>query len=118
MPSNGLTWALSMMGLDLVEFLALVEIVFSDFRSGWASAGGGIVVLYFYIATASLLLQLVGVLLVTVGWYRLGGIVQIAASTPHIPKGEGLIGIIGGYQAYQYPVRVVAAQAAAEGKAE
>src|SRR5262245_10128362 len=106
MPSNGLTWALSMMGLDLVEFLALLEIVSSDLPGRWGSAATNFVVLYFYISTVSLLMQLLGVLLVAVGWYRLGGVVQIAASTPHIPKGEGLIGIIGGYQAYQYPVRL------------
>jgi MFS superfamily sulfate permease-like transporter len=100
--SKGLAWALSMLGLDLVELLVLSEIVFSDFhRNAWASTTGFIWP-YFYLSTASFVVQLVGVVLVAVGWFRLGGILQIVSSSIHVPKGEGVIGVIGGVQAYRY----------------
>jgi len=100
--SKGLAWALSMLGLDFVELLVLSEIVFSDFhRNAWASTTSFIWP-YFYLSTASFIVQLVGIVFVAVGWFRLGGVLQIISSSFHVPKGEGVIGVIGGVQAYRY----------------
>jgi hypothetical protein len=104
--SKGLVWALSMLGLDLVEFLVLLEVVFSDFQlNAWAS-DSSFIRPYFYLSTLSFVVQLLGVALVAVGWCRLGGILQIISSSVHVPKGEGVIGVIGGIQAYRYPARL------------
>ena len=108
--SKGLGWALSMLGLDLIELLVLLEIVFSDFhRNAWAS-NTSLIWPYFYLSTISFFVQLAGVVLVAVGWSRLGGVLQIVSSSFHVPKGEGVIGVIGGIQAYRYPARLAAEQ--------
>ncbi len=80
----------------------LIEVVNSDFTEDailedtfWA--------LYFYASISTCVLQLMGILLVKKNWFRLGGILQIAASSLHVLKLEGIIGIIGGLQAYNYP---------------
>jgi MFS superfamily sulfate permease-like transporter len=105
--SKGLAWAISMLGLDFVELLVLSEIVFSDFhRNAWASTTSFIWP-YFYLSTASFVVQLLGIVLVAVGWFRLGGILQIISSSFHVPKGEGVIGVIGGVQAYRYSPQAV-----------
>ena len=104
--SKGLAWALSMLGLDLVELLVLSEIVFSDFhRNAWASTTS-LILPYYYLSSISFVVQLAGVVLVAVGWFRLGGVLQIVSSSFHVPKGEGVIGVIGGLQAYRYPSKL------------
>ena len=113
MGSKGFAWALSMFGLDLVEFLALLEVMFLDSHRGPSFSGRGFIGIYFWISTVSLVLQLVGVLLVAKGFYRLGGVVQIVSSSIHVPKGEGVIGVIGGLKAYRYPQALAAQTAAA-----
>jgi len=105
--SKGLVWAISMLGLDFVELLALLEIMFSDLdRTVWASVSS-FLEFYFYLAVASFVVQLAGILLVAAGWCRLGGVLQIASSAFHVPKGEGIIGVIGGVKAYRYPSQLV-----------
>jgi hypothetical protein len=59
--------------------------------------------------------QIVGTVLVTKGRYREGGIIQIVSNVVHLPKGDGLIGLIGGIKAYKYP-EILAAQQAATAK--
>ena len=41
--------------------------------------------------------------LVHLHWYRTGGILQILSSSLHVPKGDGLVGMVGGVKAYRYP---------------
>ena len=114
--SKGLVWAIGMLGLDFVELCALLEIRFSDFdRATWPSVSS-FFRLYFYLSVSSFVVQLAGVVLVAVGWFRLGGILQIASSVFHVPKGEGIIGVIGGLKAYRYPTQAVQPQAAGEGR--
>ena len=105
MPSKGLAWALSMFGLDMVELLVLIEVVFFDLRRSPLPSASSLtfIQLYFLLAVLSCALQLVGVVFVATGWFRLGGALQIVASAFHVPKGEGIIGVIGGLQAYRYP---------------
>ena len=102
MPPKGYLWSIPMFVLMLVECLVLIEVVFSDFTEEsiledtfWA--------IYFYVSIFTCVLQLAGILLVKKNWFRTGGIVQIAASSLHVLKLEGLIGIMGGMQAYNYP---------------
>jgi len=100
--SRGLVWALSMLGLDVVEWIVLYEIVYVD-QASLTSEPGGFLYAYFIVATVCMVVQVVGVVLVAFGAYRLGGVLQIASSVVHVPKGEGLIGVIGGVKAYRYP---------------
>jgi hypothetical protein len=113
MASNGLAWALGMLGLDLVELLALMEVVFGEPHRNPAFKPNVIITIYFWVAVVSMLLQIIGTLLVTRGRYRAGGMVQIISNTVHLPKGDGLIGLIGGLKAYRYPEVLAAQQAAA-----
>ena len=52
------------------------------------------------------LLQLVGILLVAAGRYRVGGVLQIVASAVHALDLIGLVGVVGGIKAYRYPERL------------
>jgi len=89
-----------MLGLILFESLALTEIVFFD-RPSW-STGSSLVLAYFVICVATLFLQAAGMILVAVGRYRLGGVLQLIASSVHVLKAEGIIGVIGGIKACRY----------------
>lgn len=113
--SKGLAWAIGMLGLDFVELLALLEIMFFDYdRNHWASVSS-FFRLYFYLSASSFAVQLLGVALVPLGWFRLGGILQIVSSSFHVPKGEGIIGVIGGLQAYRYPSKMAEGRMAEPG---
>ena len=102
--SRGLSWALSMLGLDFLEWTALVHIVFVELEA--SHLHGSLIRLYFWVVTVSMLVQILGAALVYFGWYRLGGILQIVSSSIHVFKGEGIIGVVGGVKAYRYPSRV------------
>ncbi|HUG90418.1 MAG TPA: hypothetical protein VML55_06275 [Planctomycetaceae bacterium] len=110
--STGLKWAFTMFGLDLVEMLTLIQILFHDQpRSSLPDTWGWLEV-YFIICTVSFVMQFAGILVVQFGWYRTGGAIQIAACVPHLPKGEGLIGLIGGLKAWNFVTQIEAAPAA------
>ena len=100
--STGLKWAFTMFGLDLVEMLTLMEILFHDQPRSSLPQTWGWLEVYFIICAVSFLLQFAGILVVQLGWYRMGGAIQIAACIPHLPKGEGLIGLIGGLKAWNF----------------
>lgn len=105
--SRGLAWAVSMLGLDFLEWMALFHIVFIELDANHLS--GSLIRIYFWITSASLLVQTAGAVLVVFGWYRLGGILQIVSSSIHVFKGEGIIGVVGGVKAYRYPSRATQA---------
>ncbi|MHC4492054.1 MAG: hypothetical protein ACYTDU_10560 [Planctomycetota bacterium] len=94
-----------MLALIVVECLALTQVVFFDRPNTSWSTGSGLVGPYFVICAATLVLQLAGMTLVAAGRYRLGGVLQIVASSVHLVKAEGIIGIVGGIKAYRYPDR-------------
>jgi hypothetical protein len=101
-PSKGLVLAQIMFCLMATEVLVLIEIVFFDTVKAGDTRGIGLV-LYFWGAVITCLLQLIGIILVKKGWFRVGGVLQMIASAPHALKLEGLIGIMGGLDAYDYP---------------
>ncbi len=117
MASNGLGWALSMFGLDLVELLALLEVMFGDPHRNPALGENDVIFIYFLIAVVCFVLQTIGILLVVWGKYHSGGVLQIVSNVFHLPKGDGLIGVIGGIKAYQYAEALAAQQAAAANNA-
>jgi hypothetical protein len=100
--SNGFWWAMTMFGLMFIEALVLID-AFAREEERVAIMQNAILHTYVYVSLASVIVQLIGIILVEKRWYRLGGILQIAASTIHIWEVEGIIGIIGGLDAYHYP---------------
>jgi hypothetical protein len=54
------------------------------------------------VAIATWFGQLIGVVLVALGRYRTGGVMQICASALHVIELFGIIGILGGLRAYHY----------------
>jgi len=112
MVSKGLGWAISMLGLDLVELLALCEVVFGEPHRNPSFKPNVLIFVYFWIAVVSMLVQAIGTYLVTKGRYRAGGLLQIIGNSVQVPKGDGLIGLIGGILAYKYPDRIAAQQEA------
>ena len=104
-----------MLGLDFVEWIGLIHIIFIDLQKNHLT--GQLVKLYFWVVTVSLVVQLLGTLLAALGWYRVGGVLQIASSSIHVVKGEGLIGVIGGLKAYRYPSLLPQQAGAASGSA-
>lgn len=92
-----------MLLLDIVEGLVLIEIIFFDVPRAGFGFEFGVLEIYFAASMVSVLIQMAGIVLVMRGWYRVGAIFQIVSSSPHVIKGEGLIGIIGGIKAYKYP---------------
>ena len=97
--SNGLRWAYGMLLLEALELAVVGEVAFFDRTS---RGGFGAVELYFTLVAATLVGQVIGIVLVLKGRYRAGGTVQIVASAMHVLKGEGLIGVIGGMRARAY----------------
>lgn len=97
----GLGFASIMLGLEAAECLVLTEVVFFDRPRSGLSNGFDVIELYFFLVVATLVGQLVGILLVRAGRLRAGAIVQIASSLLHVPKGEGLIGVFGGLRALE-----------------
>ena len=102
-PSTGIGWAYVMLALIGIECIALIEIIWFDRSRNELSSGSSIVNLYFGVVLTSFLAQLSGILLVTRGMYRQGGVLQMVGSAVHLVKIEGLIGIVGGVRAYRYP---------------
>lgn len=100
--SNGLVWALISFALDLIEIVVLVEILFFDRPAFNGETGTGILHVYFAIMVAATVGQGSGVLLVTRGWYRLGGALQITSSAIQVFKIDGIIGVVGGVKAWRY----------------
>jgi hypothetical protein len=107
--SRGLPWAFVMLALELAECLVLIEVVFSDRPRSGLATGFGLVELYFLLVIATFLCQIAGIVLVTKGRPRLGGILQLVSSAPHVLKVEGLIGIVGGVKALDFARRERAA---------
>jgi len=92
--------------LDLVELVVLVEILFFDKAAFSASPDFGLLHWYFIVMVCATSAQGTGVLLVTRGWFRLGGGLQIVASAAQVFKIDGVIGIVGGVKAWRYPARM------------
>jgi hypothetical protein len=106
MPFNqaiGLRWAMASLFLDIIETLVLAEIIFFDsWRSGLGE-GWGLLEYYWVVMIGATIFQAIGIGLVTqLGWYRIGGVLQIIASTTQVIKVDGLIGVVGGMKAYRY----------------
>lgn len=97
--SRGLGWAYIMLALELVEWVVLTIILFYELPASTLPKDPGFLEFYFYLATGAMAFQLFGILLVHRWWNRTGGILQIFASLLHLPKGEGVIGIVGGWKA-------------------
>jgi hypothetical protein len=99
----GLPWAAVMLALQAAESLVLMEVIFHDRPRTGLDSGWGLLELYFAAIVSTVVVQSLGILLVWLGRYRAGGVLQIIASAPHVVKLEGLIGIVGGLLAYRYP---------------
>jgi len=82
-----------MLMLQLLELAALTEVVVARSAHNLALS------IYLAVVATTVALQIAGIALVLVGRYRLGGILQIAASAVHVLKLEGIIGIVGGLTA-------------------
>jgi len=91
-----------MLGLQVVEWLVLIQVLCFDLPRTGLPAGGGIVEGYFWACSIALLFQVMGILLVLRGRYRAGGLLQLASCLLHLPKGEGILGLIGGMKALRY----------------
>jgi len=91
-----------MLVLQVVECLVLIQVLLYDLPRMEVSAGGGIVELYFWACSVTVLLQVAGILLVLREHYRTGGVLQIASCVLHLPKGEGILGLMGGINAFRY----------------
>ena len=100
--SNGLVWALISFVLDLIEVVVLIEILLFDKPALGGDAGVGILHIYFGVMLAATIGQGLGVLLVTRGWYRAGGAMQIVSSAVQVFKIDGIIGVVGGVKAWRY----------------
>jgi len=115
-PTRGFYWAIPMSVLILVECVALKEAIFGDLqRMGldpWDSFAG----IYTIVVFVTFFVHLAGMLLVLAGWYRLGGALQILGSSVHVLKGEGIVGVIGGWKAWRYGGPVDPAAGATRGQ--
>ncbi len=97
-PPKGLNWAILMLIFMLVEIAVLLDIErqYVNATMELFFAGLGILAL----------LQFVGIALVTAGRYRVGGVLQVAASAVHALDLIGMIGVVGSIKAYRYPERL------------
>lgn len=93
-PSKGIGFAVAALIVMIVE-LAILADIDSEFRSET-------IVIFFTGLGVLCLLQVVGIVLVVRGFYRLGGIFQIVASLVHILDGFGILGVMGGVIAMRY----------------
>jgi len=100
--SNGLVWALISFVLDLIEVVVLIEILFFDKPALSGDNGTGLLHIYFAVMLAATIGQGLGVLLVTRGWYRSGGAMQVVSSAVQVFKVDGIIGVVGGVKAWRY----------------
>ncbi len=97
----GLGWAYTMLVLEIVEWVALLHIRVVDLPGGGLPTEAGFFEIYFALATFCLASQWLGVILVLLKWHRTGGALQILSCLLHVPKGEGLIGLVGGIKAFR-----------------
>lgn len=100
--STGLRWALAMLLLQIAEVLALTEVIFGDRPARGVHPQFGALEIYFGVVIVSVILQVAGIMLVRRARYRLGGALQIAASSVHLVKIEGFLGMVGGLRAWKY----------------
>lgn len=117
----GIRWALAMLFLQVAEVLGLSEAIFSDRLHSDLPHQFGMLEIYYVAVIVTVLLQVTGILLARQGRYRLGGALQIAASSLHLLKIEGLIGMIGGLRAWKHQgpaPEEVASGASRTGRAE
>lgn len=98
----GIRWALAMLFLQVAEVLGLSEVIFSDRPHSGLPHRFGMLEIYYIAVIVTVLLQVSGILMARRGRYRLGGALQIAASSLHLLKIEGLIGMIGGLRAWKH----------------
>ena len=97
-PPTGIMWAILMLFFMLFEIGILIDI-----ERLYINA----MMLLFFAGLGFLaLLQLVGILLVAAGRYRVGGVLQVAASAVHTLDLIGIMGVVGGIKAYRYPERL------------
>ena len=101
-PTNGLKWAWASFVLDKVESLVLVQIVFFDKKQFGVDFDWGVLEIYFLITTLMSIGQLVGIVLVIRGQFRLGGYFQIVSSVGQVMKLDGILGVIGGNKALKF----------------
>lgn len=100
--TTGLRLAAVMLFLQVAEVFALIEVIFSDRPHSGLDPHFGAIEIYFIIVLASVVMQAIGMFLVKRGRYRVGGAFQIVSSAIHLFKIEGLIGVIGGFRAWNY----------------
>lgn len=93
-PSKGLGFATSALVVMLLEFALVIDIG-PDYRSEP-------ILILFTVFGILCILQIVGILLVLAGHYRVGGILQIVASAAHVIDGFGVLGVIGGTNAMRH----------------
>ena len=99
-PSKGYALAVAMLIFMVMEVSLLADAWLSGSRLN-------VYVLYYFGVKAVLcVVQLVGILLVVGGRYRLGGALQLVASAIHVPELLGIVGVLGGLAAYRYPARL------------
>ena len=98
----GIRWALAMLLMMVGEVLVLLEVMLSDRRSSGIEPQFGGIEIYFCVVLTTVILQATGILLVRRARYRAGGALQMAASTLHLLKIEGLVGMIGGLRAWKH----------------
>lgn len=99
-PSKGIILSWTMLILFIVEWLVVYEGVSGEIREGIRRVT--LAQMYFIVLSFSLLLQSTGIFLVRREYYKLGGVLQIIASFPHAFVLDGIIGLLGGYDAYTY----------------
>ncbi len=97
-PSKGFAFSISMLVFMLIEIGVLADIERQYINT--------MILLLFAGLGFLALLQFAGILLVTAGHYRVGGVLQIVASAVHALELIGLLGIFGGLAAYRYPERL------------
>lgn len=98
----GIRWAFAMLFLQIAEVLGLSEVIFSDQKHSGLPHKVGMLEIYYAAVITTVVVQIAGMVLVRRGRYRLGGALQIAASTLHVLKIEGLIGMVGGLRAWKH----------------
>ncbi len=104
-PPKGLFWAILMLIFMLVEIGVLLDIERQYINATMKLFFAGLGILA--------VLQLVGILLVASGRYRVGGVVQIIASAAHAFDLIGFVGVAGGIKAYRYPERLAKSRSGA-----
>jgi hypothetical protein len=103
--SNGLRWAWTSFGVDVLETLILLQVVLFDKPEFGVAFHWGFLELYLLATVLLSLGQLTGIFLVIRGRYRLGGYFQIVSSGGQILKFadlHGILGVVGGVKALRF----------------